>query len=190
MPRRKLPGGTNAAQAAALKKRWAAREAYIKRSFKATTFVASMAQVYSQDVHFLMSLVYGSAKKYRSNTLRKSEIPEWRRGDSEFRIKNVARSTDGFNYAFIVAEGYPGRNAPTKKHGKKWYAWVDPPHPRPASHDGPSWRRGLAEGWAHRSKRFAARPARNWRKRAIAEAKKTVPAKWSQANQVVHNTGG
>ncbi|MCK5405868.1 MAG: hypothetical protein KAJ37_00380, partial [Candidatus Krumholzibacteria bacterium] len=176
MARRKLPGKTNAAQAAALRKRWKAREAYIKRTFKFRSFVSAMAYVYSKDVHFLLAMVYGKARKYRSSTLHRSEIPEVKRGGLEYLIKNTARSRpDGFNYSYIVAYGHPGRNAPTKLRGKKWYAWVDPPHPRPASHDGPSWRRGLAEGWAHRSRRFAKRPARNWRNKAIAEAKKTLP---------------
>lgn len=153
-----------------LKKRWEAREAFLARQTP-KTFVGACAKILQTCISVLGEMVYSGGKGYQSHTLRRGEILA-RVSDVEMLIRNVAASLDGYKYGVIVHEGHPGKNAPTGG-GKQYWAWVDPPHPRPTDSSG--WKVALAEGWGHMSKRFAPRTARKWREVAIDRSHDEMP---------------
>jgi len=153
----------------------------------APTFRDAIHRLYLLDRSVLLRMVYGAARRFRTGNLQRHELfVERSPGVIEF-INDA--SSDGFYYGWIIIRGHPGRSVPTAKRGKMWYAWVDPGHTRPQPFDSEGWRKGLKEGWAHRSKHFGPFPKRDWRTEAIQKGVPYIREQFTNMMVRIHASG-
>lgn len=132
------------------------------------TFRGACLQMHVLSKNTLAQMVYGTSKPgHRSAKLKNSELLHME-GNWAGIIRNTAssvwRGTRAF-YAWFVAKGLS-----TRDKGSRYYAWMrDPRQPRPTTFGG--WMEERAAGRAVLAHRLRAVPGRDWRKRAIEQAR-------------------
>jgi len=158
---------------------WRERERRL-RAAQPRSFRGAMRSVFKESRQALDWLVYlRPAKHKRSGLLRRSEKLVW---ESEFEalLTNDAASEyrrERVVYAWFVALG---REAKRKANGV--YAWMlNPMNPRPSSAE--EWKAARKRGEVGISRTLPAMPPRNWRRRAIAAAKRLIPRAAQRATQ-------
>ena len=146
------------------------------------TFAGTMRQILQRDRGELNRMVYGTPKPTkRSALLKNSEKLEFQ-GKWAAVIKNTASSVwRGVKtyYGWCVAKGIKARNK-----GNKYYAWMtDPRAARPNTWE--EWVNARAAGLAVLAHRLGKVPGKDWRKKALQDARKAgLMAKlWRQANE-------
>lgn len=89
-------------------------------------------------------------------------------------LENVAVSADGYRYAYVVHQGLPPRQTPTRLNGRGAYVWLtDPTLPRPTSRSGWEAARRLP-GLVIFARHLAARSGKPWRQVAVERNRHTV----------------